>query len=118
MGKQKTRNYNQTNERIHKMKNEQQYETLEGFPKLEDWVNSFNPTGFTPSNDLEGKALYLEETLEKMQTFRNFLWRKRGYLLKTKQCTKTITEKLKSVDEGIDEVYQKCQIIWQDVRAS
>lgn len=83
-------------------------------PSNTQWVNT-HTMGFKPSTDLEGKALFLEETLEKMQSYKDFLWRKRGYLRKTKKCTKSINEKLKSVTEGIEEVHQKCLAIWNDI---
>lgn len=74
---------------------------------------------YRPSNSLESKALYLEETLEKMQGLSDSLYKKIKRLKKTKPSDPQISvleEKLKSVNQGITEVFQKCNIIWNDIK--
>lgn len=73
-------------------------------------INIINMNSY-PRGSLENKAMFLEETLDKMKQMEEFSFKK------TKRFPKDqgLKKKLKSVQEGLKEVDQKCNIIWMDI---
>jgi hypothetical protein len=66
------------------------------------------------TKSLEGKARFLEETLERMQSHSDYLHRsiRRS---KNPQTTKDLKKKALSVNEGLREVRKKAHILWQEI---
>jgi hypothetical protein len=72
-----------------------------------------NPT------ELESKGIFLEETLEKLQNHSDSLYKKLKRLERNKNTPKETLEeirtKLKSVNDGVWEVYNKANILWRSL---
>jgi hypothetical protein len=73
------------------------------------------PLFFKPGNDLESKAIFLEETLFNMSEHSDYLYRKIKMLEKRGKPTEELKEKRKSVVKGVNEVFEKCNIIWDKI---
>lgn len=71
---------------------------------------------FNPSGNLEKKALFLEETLENMQNHSNNLYKTIKRFNKEGKNTFHLRKKLKDLNTGIEEVHEKCNTIWQDIK--
>lgn len=87
-------------------------------PKLYS-LDSSKIRDYKPSNSLESKALYLEETLDKMQGFSDSLFKRLKRMKKNDPKDPEIPAlevKLKSVNKGVLEVFEKCNIIWKDIQ--
>jgi uncharacterized protein YoxC len=71
-----------------------------------------------PIEVLEGKARYLEVTLEKMQKHSNVLYHKikrLKYKNPKKVNIKKLEENLKDINRGIEEVFEKCDVLWKKI---
>lgn len=75
-----------------------------------------NPKGFFPTTSLEKKALFLEETLANMQNHSDNLFKTIKRLESQGKHTGKLRGKLKDINKGIREVYEKCEIIWDDIK--
>ena len=75
-----------------------------------------SPHEYRPTTDLEKKAIFLEETLEKLISFSDHLFRKIKILEKKKLDTTELKEKRKDVLKGINEVFEKANTIWKDIK--
>ena len=68
--------------------------------------------------DLESKAIFLEETLEKMQKSEAY-WEEQAKAAVSNNWDvskqRYARTKLKDLRKGITEVFQKCDIIWKDI---
>lgn len=64
---------------------------------------------------LEKKARFLEETLENMQRHSNFLNNKVKKLERNGKKPRALKRKLKSVNKGVNEVFEKADILWKDI---
>lgn len=63
------------------------------------------------------KALYLEETLEKMQSHSDFIFKKIKRLERQNKPTKGLKKKLSSINKGIVEVCDKADVLWKLISA-
>ena len=87
--------------------------------QMKSQMNQENARDYKPGNALESKAIFLETTLEKMQSFSDSLYKK---IKRTKKSNPDdpalveLEEKLKSVNKGLQEVFTKCNIIWNDIK--
>lgn len=64
---------------------------------------------------LEHKAWSLEDTLENMQKYSNFLYSRLKKLERQKKDTTEIKKKLEDVNAGILEVFEKANNLWKEV---
>jgi hypothetical protein len=78
-------------------------------PKLEDVGNN---TFRYYRGTIESNAIFLEETLEKLLNAERY-W-KQKYWQKKDKPTK---DKLKDIQKGINEVFEKADKIWKDIAA-
>ncbi len=71
---------------------------------------------YRPTTSLEKKALFLEETLEKMLNHSDYLFKKIKRLERLKKPTGDLREKLKDLNVGATEVYEKANTIWKQIK--
>ena len=73
---------------------------------------------YKPGSVLEKKAKFLEETLENMQNYSDFLYQKIKRLERQGKKPRALRRKLKSVNNGIAEVFDKADILWKDIASN
>jgi len=70
---------------------------------------------YRPTSSLEGKAIFLENTLANMLSYRDSLKYKKRTMKNKGEKTGGIDRKISDLSRGIGEVHEKCLTIWNDI---
>lgn len=74
---------------------------------------------YSPVDNLEKKALFLEETRESLSMYRRSvaskLYRAKNATPSNPELIKELKAKLDGLEQGENEVTEKCLIIWKDI---
>ena len=68
------------------------------------------------TKELEKKAMYLEDTLQNMQSYSDFLFRKVKRLERQGKKPRELRRKLKDTNDGVHEVFGKADNIWKQIK--